>query len=151
MGSIPRWGRSPGGGHGNPLQYSCLENPMDRGAWPAMVHRVIKSWNDWSNLTYMHARWTWIAKARHCHLIERSGKASLTTCHLSRDIKEEKKWATRILGKSFLGKDQQLQMSWSKNMLGEYMYQQKDQQREWWREKVVKERSGWKDRSCRGF
>jgi len=31
--SIPGWGRSPGGGHGNPLQYSCLENPMDRGAW----------------------------------------------------------------------------------------------------------------------
>ena len=34
-GSIPGWGRSPGGGHGNPLQYSCLENPMDRGAWQA--------------------------------------------------------------------------------------------------------------------
>ena len=32
------------GGHGNPLQYSCLENPMDRGAWQAMVHRVVKSW-----------------------------------------------------------------------------------------------------------
>ena len=32
-GSVPRWERSPGGGHGNPLQYSCLENPMDRGAW----------------------------------------------------------------------------------------------------------------------
>ena len=36
-------GRSPGGGHGNPLQYSCLENPMGRGAWQAMVHRVTKS------------------------------------------------------------------------------------------------------------
>ena len=34
-GSIPGWGRSPGGGHGNPLQYSCLENPRDRGAWQA--------------------------------------------------------------------------------------------------------------------
>ena len=33
MGSIPRSGRAPGGGHGNPLQYSCLESPMDRGAW----------------------------------------------------------------------------------------------------------------------
>ena len=42
-GSIPRSGRSPGGGHGNPLQYSCLENPMDRGVWWATVHRVIKS------------------------------------------------------------------------------------------------------------
>ena len=35
--------QSPGGGHGNPLQYCCLENPMDRGAWQAMVHRVAKS------------------------------------------------------------------------------------------------------------
>ena len=41
--SIPGSGRSPGGGHGNPLQYSCLENPMDRGAWRAIVHRVTKS------------------------------------------------------------------------------------------------------------
>ena len=40
MGSIPRMGRCPGGGHGNPLQYSCLENPKDRGAWRATVHRV---------------------------------------------------------------------------------------------------------------
>ena len=38
MGSIPGSGRSPGKGHGNPLQYSCLENPMDRGAWWATVH-----------------------------------------------------------------------------------------------------------------
>ena len=45
-GSISGWGRSPGGGDGNPLQYSCLENPMDRGAWRAIVHRVAKSWND---------------------------------------------------------------------------------------------------------
>ena len=42
-GSIPGSGRSPGGGHGNPLQYSCLGNPMDRGAWRAAVHRVAKS------------------------------------------------------------------------------------------------------------
>ena len=41
--SIPGSGRSPGVGHGNPLQYSCLENPMDRGAWWATVHRVAKS------------------------------------------------------------------------------------------------------------
>ena len=41
-GSIPGSGRSPGGGNGNPLQYSCLENSMDRGAWWATVHEVIK-------------------------------------------------------------------------------------------------------------
>ena len=42
--SIPGLGRSPGGGCGNPLQYSCLENLMDRGAWQATVHGVTKSW-----------------------------------------------------------------------------------------------------------
>ena len=42
-GSIPGPGRSPGEGDGNPLQCSCLENPMDRGAWQAIVHRVAKS------------------------------------------------------------------------------------------------------------
>ena len=43
VGSVPGTGRSPGGGHSNPLQYSCLGNPMDRGAWWAPVHRVAKS------------------------------------------------------------------------------------------------------------
>ena len=43
-GSIPGLGRSPGVGNGNPLQYSCLENLMDRGAWWAIAHRVTKSW-----------------------------------------------------------------------------------------------------------
>ena len=41
---VPGLGRSPGGGHGNLLQYSCLENPMDRGIWWAIVHGVTKSW-----------------------------------------------------------------------------------------------------------
>ena len=43
-GSIPGSGRSFKGGHSNPLQYSCLENPTDRGTWWATVHRVAKSW-----------------------------------------------------------------------------------------------------------
>ena len=43
MGSVPLSGRSPGGRHGYPLQYSCLESPMDRGAWQTMAHRVAKS------------------------------------------------------------------------------------------------------------
>ena len=42
-GSVSGLGRSPGGGHGNPLQYPCLENPVDRGAWWATVHRIAKS------------------------------------------------------------------------------------------------------------
>ena len=53
-GSIPGLGRSTGGGHGNPLQYCCLENPMDRGAWWAMFHRVTKSWTQLKRLS-MHA------------------------------------------------------------------------------------------------
>ena len=42
--SIPGSGKCPGGGHGNPLQYSYLENPMDRGTWRAIVHGVTKKW-----------------------------------------------------------------------------------------------------------
>ena len=51
LGSIPGSGRSPGEGNGKPLQYSCLENPMDRGAWWATVHGVAKSWTRLSNFT----------------------------------------------------------------------------------------------------
>ena len=49
VGSIPGLGRSPGEGNGNPLQYSCLGNPLDRGAWGATVYRVTKSQRDLSN------------------------------------------------------------------------------------------------------
>ena len=49
-GSTPRSGRSSGGGHGNPLQYSCLEDPMDRGAWQASVHKATKSQTQLSDL-----------------------------------------------------------------------------------------------------
>ena len=53
-GSIPGSGRSPGGGHGNPLQYACLKNPMNRGAWWATVHRV--SWSQtWLKWLSTHA------------------------------------------------------------------------------------------------
>ena len=51
-GSIPGAGRSPGGGHSNPLQYSCLKNPMDKGAWQATVHGVAKSRTRLSDFTF---------------------------------------------------------------------------------------------------
>ena len=51
-GSIPGSGRSPGEGNGNPLQYSCLENPMDGGAWQATVHGVAKSQTRLSDFTH---------------------------------------------------------------------------------------------------
>ena len=52
LGSIPGLGRSPGEGNGNPLQYSCLENPMDGGAWWAIVHGVAKSQTRLSDFTH---------------------------------------------------------------------------------------------------
>ena len=50
-------GRSPGGGHGNPLQCSCLENPMDREAWQATVHRVAQSQTRLSDSAHTHTRY----------------------------------------------------------------------------------------------
>ena len=52
LGSIPALGRSPGEGNGNPLQYSCLENPMEGGAWWATVHQVAKSQTQLSDFTF---------------------------------------------------------------------------------------------------
>ena len=65
MGSIPGSGRSPGGGNGNPLQYSCLENPMDRGSWWATVHGVTKSWTQLS----MHVKLIFWCVNKFCYLI----------------------------------------------------------------------------------
>ena len=62
MDSIPGSRRSPGGGNGNPLQYSCLENPMDREAWWAIVHGVTKSQTRLSMEAYMHSS--------HCRLCQ---------------------------------------------------------------------------------
>ena len=54
LGSIPRSGRSPGEYNGNPLQYSCLENPKDRGAWRAAVHGISKSQTQLSDKASLH-------------------------------------------------------------------------------------------------
>ena len=62
LGSIPGLGRSPKGGHGNPLQYSCLENPMDRGVWQAIVHRVTKSPTQLKGLSTHTHTFTRVAK-----------------------------------------------------------------------------------------
>ena len=61
-GLIPGLGRSLGVGNGNPLQYSCLENSMDRGAWQSTVHRVAKSWAQESTKNSQHSVYTVINK-----------------------------------------------------------------------------------------
>ena len=72
--SIPGSGRSPGGEHGGPLQYSCLENPMDRGAWWAAFHKVAKTW-----------RWLkWLSTASDlCHVLEMHSPICLSSVQFS--------------------------------------------------------------------
>ena len=64
--SIPGSEISPRGGYGNPLQSSCLENPMDRGAWQATVHGIAKSWIQLSHLAHVHAVRFWVS----IHLVD---------------------------------------------------------------------------------
>ena len=61
--SVPGSGRPPGEGNGNPLQYSCLENPMDGGVWWATVHGVAKSWTRMSDFTLLHFNVLMVFKA----------------------------------------------------------------------------------------
>ena len=81
LGSIPGLGRSPGEGNGNPLQYSCLENPMDRGGWRAAVHGVAKSRTSLSTLVYLSLRKPqpgWMADMNHRRMsINREGRSEV--------------------------------------------------------------------------
>ena len=81
-GLIPGSRRSPGGGHGNPLQYSCLENPMDRGAWRATVHGIAKSQTRLKPLS------------THTHTLYSSGKAALSIKPL---LPEPLSWTSVVL------------------------------------------------------
>ena len=74
--SIPGSGRSPGGGHGNPLQYPCLENPMDTGAWGATVHGVTKSQTRLKRVdTYTH-----IADTQSCLRLSCTAESQTCVC-----------------------------------------------------------------------
>ena len=71
-GSIPGSGRSPGKRNGNPLQYSCLENPMDGGAWLATVHEVAKSWTRLSNFPSLQIYQSFLLQVSHlCFLLKK--------------------------------------------------------------------------------
>ena len=63
LGSVPGLGRSPGEGNGYPLQYSCLDNPIDRGAWWATIHGVMKSWMT-ERHTFTHKKYTMESKTQ---------------------------------------------------------------------------------------
>ena len=76
--SIPGSGRSPGEGNGNPLQYSCLKNPMDRGAWQATVHGITKSQTRLSDTFLI----TVIAVNTYTSIYDKKG-TFLTTWHIS--------------------------------------------------------------------
>ena len=84
-GSIPGYRSCPGGGHGTPLQCSCLENPTDRGAWWATVHVVAKSRTRLNGFTFTVFHFTWLI-ARHWHPIpvllprKSHGRRSLVGC-----------------------------------------------------------------------
>ena len=71
-GLIPGLSRSPEGGCGDPLQYSCLENPMARGAWWAMVHRVARVGHDWSNLTLICALYSLKPKMEKVYTVSKN-------------------------------------------------------------------------------
>ena len=70
-GSIPGSGWSPGGENGNPLQYSCLGNPMDRGVWQPTVHGVAKSWTQLSDWVVTHTKCVYIYIHIHTHTLTR--------------------------------------------------------------------------------
>ena len=71
---IPGVRRSPGGENGNPCQFSCLENPMDRRAWQAIVHGVAKSWTWLSNWVHMHTWSTYLYLSIHLWTIWKGKK-----------------------------------------------------------------------------
>ena len=124
--STPESGRSPGGEHGNPLWYSCLENPINRGAWRATVHRVTKSWTGLQRLN-THAqvtiqrdqRFWWKCLVSLTIPLERrgtQGRGGSTSVHQG---PEKNKWTARATaftgvpvekGKAGLGK--QLGTGW---------------------------------------
>ena len=85
VGSIPGSGRSPGGGHGNPLQFSCLENPMVRGAWRVTVHGVAKSQTQLKPLSMLAGHEGWALMNGFSALREKDARElSLSFCKIGK-------------------------------------------------------------------
>ena len=102
-GSIPESGRSPGEGNGNPLQYSCLENPMDREAWQATAYNVVESWTGLkpfstytcTNFKLLLAQWSHLFKTTFCQ-ISISSWIKILFKHIMKYLlfNNKKKWST---------------------------------------------------------
>ena len=90
LGSIPGLGRSPGDGNGNPLQYSCLENPMDRGAWWATVRGVAKSQTQLSEKHFHFHVWQWYKRLESYQISWYSGDSGEAEGRVV--INSSKKW-----------------------------------------------------------
>ena len=84
--SNPELGRSPGGGHGNPLQDSCLENTMDRGTWRATVHRVAKSHTSLKRPSTHTSTYIYKTLTFHLSLIGRFPLTILVNGHIPKDL-----------------------------------------------------------------
>ena len=121
-GSIPGSGRSPGGVHSNPLQYSCLVNPMDRGPWWATVHGVTKShtWRRWFSMNTI--QWVnWRIQYRD------------STTNLTKEKKKKKKTTNKLEERSVESIQLKEQKENEKNMesSGNYAHHKKKQCIEW--------------------
>ena len=118
----PWIGRFPGVGHGNPLQYSCLKNPMDKGAWHATVHTVTKSqtqlkWlsthtHTWQTHSWHHPQWWKAAKIRNKPRMPHSCQFHLTWYWKSLPQESEKKRNERHLNWKGKSKTVYLQIAW---------------------------------------
>ena len=93
-GSIPGWGRCPGGGNGNPLQFSCLENSMDRGTWWAIDHGVTKSWTWLSNQRFLREHIFQGRRGERMKLTEYQGKGRVIGSH---SLENGQIWPTNTL------------------------------------------------------
>ena len=80
--------RSPGEGNGNPLQYSCLENSMDRGAWQTTVNEVAKSWTQLSNEACTQDHESWQGPDDGIHALLRRDPTELALCHVRMQRKQ---------------------------------------------------------------
>ena len=120
LSSISRSGKSPGVGNGNPLQYSCLENSMDRGAWRAAVHGVTKSWTWLSNWAFKNGSLIinleiWLVRSPWCQVKSKSRKQWQTSGsgHFRKQWQERSGWKRSQHTQSVLFVAVVCRLSWS--------------------------------------